>query len=641
MRTDYRLFLLATIALMCFVPLFAQTMDTGDSSFTLTFSTALHKPEQPTVLASIPDVLDVKLYMRDADDNDMLLNYCNFRMPDGSLPVMEATLHLTSTQHPEWNRMTIGFPLACLKEPYGKHDFMLNFTGVRWELYADGELMDCDYPFGYPSHKASTEVLTVHSQVYAHKLVTPAMPPVKHPAREFNNILYWTPKGFNTWVGDVATGYYKGRYHLFYLLDRRHHSSKWGTGVHYFEHLSTVDFKTWTEHEAAVSIDEQWECIGTGQPFVSEGNLCIAFGWHTERIYPSEQLTEPAQIEYLNTHGHTRLFTRDAPGVPVGASYAVSRDGGKTFSKSWITYHPSRNPSVYNSADGKLKMLANYIAKGTWEADSINGNWHCINPDFPPGGDCTNYFRWGRFDYIIGGFGSLWVKPADMPDTEYRELVREGLDIYDGLSVPWITEIGDNRFIMAGWTQVYGWGGFLVLRELIQLPDGRLGSKFMPETVPSADMLRKVDISAVNCTNADSFMLTFKATPSAMPGNLSVNIRGWKETCRFEIDLQTNKAQYASVKADGSVDRQKSFREGNAIQNNRQYAIEHLIAVDQPFTVRIIVKYDPKAGGSLIDAEIAGSRTMLSFWHGLQATDLSFNAHDIKLTEPKLFTVNK
>jgi hypothetical protein len=115
MRTDYRHFLLAAIALTCFVPLPAQTVEIGDSSFTLTFSATLHKPEQPALLASIPDVLDVKAYMRDADDNDMRLNYCNFRMPDGSLPVMEATLYLNSTQHPDWNRMIIGFPLSCRK----------------------------------------------------------------------------------------------------------------------------------------------------------------------------------------------------------------------------------------------------------------------------------------------------------------------------------------------------------------------------------------------------------------------------------------------------------------------------------------------------------------------------------------------
>jgi hypothetical protein len=631
-----RKFIFFLLTYLSLAPLFAQTPLPDTNSFTLTFSATLQKPEEPVHLVTIPDVLKVTLSMRGADDTDTRLNYCNFRMPDGSLPVMEATLSMSSEEHPDWKQMTIGFPLACLKEPYGRHDFLLSFTGARWELYADSELMDLDFPFGYPPLKANPVILTEPLLVHSHKLLTPALPLVKQETPEFKNIQYWTPKGFNTWVGDVATGYYNGYYHLFYLLDRRHHASKWGKGAHYFEHLSTADFKTWTEHEAAVPIEEQWECIGTGQPFVSNGNLCIAFGWHTERIYLHEQLTESAQLAYLKEHGHTRIFTKGDSGVPVGASYSISEDGGRTFKKTWKTFHPSRNPSVYNTADGKLKMLANYIAKGTWEADSINDGWRCINPDFPPGGDCTNFFHWGRYDYIIGGFASFYLKPAGTPDSEYRELVSEGLDIYDGMSVPWITGVGKNRFIMAGWTGVHGWGGHLVLRELIQYPDGRLGCKWLPEVVPLTGKSGKPDISSVNPTGSDAFLLSFKATPGKTTGRLEVNIRGWKEACRFEIDLQTNRAQFAAVKADGTTDRQKSFREGTAIQMNRQYAIENLIATDKPFAVRIIVKYDPKAGGSLIDAEIAGNRTMIGFWPGLQATDVSFGTQDIKLTDAVL-----
>ena len=103
------------------------------------------------------------------------------------------------------------------------------------------------------------------------------------------------PAGHNNWVGDVTTFYHQGRYHVFYLYDRRHHQSKFGQGAHYFEHLSTTDFKTWTEHEAATPLDEQWECIGTGTPFVFNGKLCLSYGLHTTRVYPEGKTTLPAQ----------------------------------------------------------------------------------------------------------------------------------------------------------------------------------------------------------------------------------------------------------------------------------------------------------------------------------------------------------
>ena len=46
--------------------------------------------------------------------------------------------------------MTIGIPLAMLKKPDGEHEIVLNFSGVRWTMYVDGELLDNDFPFGYP-----------------------------------------------------------------------------------------------------------------------------------------------------------------------------------------------------------------------------------------------------------------------------------------------------------------------------------------------------------------------------------------------------------------------------------------------------------------------------------------------------------
>ena len=116
-------------------------------------------------------------------------------------------------------------------------------------------------------------------------------------------------------------------------------------------------------------------------------------------------------------------------------------------------FHPCQNPSVYTDPSGTLRMLANAGSKGIWESESVDGGWRCVSPDFPPGGDCTFFFRWGKFDYIIGGFKDLWSKPADAPDSAYEDVVAKGLDFYDGLGVPAITEISDGRFLMAGWVR--------------------------------------------------------------------------------------------------------------------------------------------------------------------------------------------
>ena len=81
---------------------------------------------------------------------------------------------------------------------------------------------------------------------------------------------------------------------------------------------------------------------------------------------------------------------------------------------------------------------------------------------------------------------------------------------------------------------------------------------------------------------------------------------------------------------------EKSLREGGAPESARNYAIEHLIGVDQPFTVRVIVKGDAKIGGSLIDAEIAGQRTMISYRPELTVNQLVIRTQGVALTKVQL-----
>ncbi len=81
----------------------------------------------------------------------------------------------------------------------------------------------------------------------------------------------------------------------------------------------------------------------------------------------------------------------------------------------------------------------------------------------------------------------------------------------------------------------------------------------------------------------------------------------------------------------GFAGNQKSLREGGSPHGAGNYAIENLIGVDRPFLVRVIVKGDDKLGGTLIDAEIAGQRTMLSYRPNLTVKKLVFRAEDVEL----------
>lgn len=613
------------------------------SNLTVKFTVTLKRFEGDKKILEIPNVLTVRLRHHDPRDRNRQ-NYPAFKMPDGSVPTLEASLVLHSVEHPDWKEMTVGIPLAMLPKPNGEHEIVLHFSGPDWKLYVDGEMLDNDFPFGYPQ-LADRNVWKIDSEYVTNAVFyVPGITPESHPAavaRTSPGIQYWVPPGHNNWVGDVETFFYGGRYHVFYLYDRRHHQSKFGCGAHYFEHLSTTDFKRWTEHAAATPLEEQWECIGTGVPFVFSNQFCLSYGLHTTRVYPQEKTTLPAEWEHLKRNGMTGAFTRsNTPGVPAGATYAISEDGVSKFRKSWVLFHPCENPSVYADPSGKTRLLANYRSSGIWESDTVDSGWHCVNPGFPPGGDCTIFFRWGRYDYVIGGFTGLWMKPADAPESAYRDVAREGNDFYDGSNVPSITKIRDGRFLMAGWIPVRGWGGVLVLRELIQFPDGRIGSKWMKEITPVAAMpfrlAERIEGTATFPIESRCFMLSFTVQPSPETRGkfgLSFLPEGQEGGCELQLDMGARRAQFGPGSLKQFANTEKCLREGGAPHQARNYAIEKLIGTERPFTVQVIVKGDDKLGGSIIDAEFAGQRTMVTYRPDLDIRRILFRSDQLQLRD--------
>jgi hypothetical protein len=588
-------------------------------------------------ILEIPGVLSVELREHDPKDRGRQ-NYPAFRMADGSVPVLEASLTLHSEEHPDWNRMTVGIPLAMLARPEGRHRVALDFSGVRWTMFVDGARVDNDFPFGFPrwTEKAVWRLDPEFASEAA--ISASAGAPANRPSQKLlaAPIQYWTPPGHNTWVGDVAAIFHRGRYHVFYLYDRRHHQSKFGKGAHYFEHLSTKDFRSWTEHEAATPLEEQWECIGTGTPFVFKDKLCLSYGLHTGRVYPEEKTTWPAQWAHLKQHGQTRAFRQGVDaGVPAGASYAVSADGVAGFRKTGVTFHPCQNPSVYTDPEGRLRMLANAGSKGMWASESADGGWRCTNPEFPPGGDCTFYFRWGKFDYIIGGFTGLWRKPAGAPDSAYEDLVRQGLDFYDGSNVPSIAAIPGGRFVMAAWIPVRGWGGTLVLRELVQFADGRIGSKWMREVTPKTGAARVVS-GAEFAAQSGSFLLTFRVEPAGSGGGRAGVVllpeEGGQPGCEWQVDVGARRARFG---AGG-----RSLREGGAPEKAFDYAVENVVGLDRPFEVRLIVMSGAKIGGCLVDVEIAGARTMISYRPDLSVRRVAFRAEGARVSDVRVAAID-
>jgi beta-fructofuranosidase len=109
-----------------------------------------------------------------------------------------------------------------------------------------------------------------------------------------------------------------------------------------------------------------------------------------------------------------------------------------------------------------------------------------------------------------------------------------------------------------------------------------------------------------------------------------------ENACEVQINPRQKIAQFGKGKIRSFSATEKSLREGGAPNSARNYAIKNLTDTDKPFTVRIAVKYDSKFGGSLIDTEIAGQRTMISFRPGLKVERLLLRSEEIGIKNVKI-----
>jgi len=598
------------------------------------------------------------LLLRQAGDDaalrawDSQQNYHRYAFADGRCPVLEAVLTVHSANRPEWCEIRVGFPLRCLQGQGQDQDelaVLVDFSGAALRLYIDGRLMDENFPYGYPP-RPTAGAMRVAAGVTAPALSCPGQRPPAAAPRTGLRAQYFTPEGHNSWVGDVVTFYHAGVFHIYYLLDRRHHASKFRCGGHYFAHLSSSDLRHWTGHPAAIGIDEQWETIGTGTPFLWDGRVCFSYGMHSSRMDASARESLRVQREYLAAHGRSGVFTREElPGVPAGTLYAVS-DDGISFRKSGEVIHPCENPSIYALPDGQLLLFAGYGLEGTWLSDRI-GAWRCVNPSFPPSGggapmrnstECQCYFAWRGRDYVLGGFSGFFVSDSG-PLGPYRDLAAEGHDLYDGLGVPMVAAFAGDRRILAGWLAGNGWGGQLVLRELIQLPDGNIGMKWLPEATPDTAPPEVVAESVViepgqvRCGRelpAQSQLLSMRVTPSATaPGRFALRVHGdGGQCCELQLDFARGRAQWHDQCPDAALaaalpsarelcaqnpDVMSFSKLPNTHMRGRNYCRENVLVAAAPTDLRLMVIVDNKLGGCILDAEFAGRQTMITCRPGL------------------------
>ncbi len=535
-------------------------------------------------------------------------------------------------KHPRNNRpLQLSVPLALLG-PDRAHEMIVRFTGPTLELFVDGVLLDEEWPVGAVAHAHGQPLLLgKEDAVEAFALWDRALSDEESAAfsggtnaiaqREREMLgperpvsQYWRPRGLNTRVGDCMPFFYEGRFHLFYLIDRHGHGSKWGLGAHQWAHVSSADLVQWAHHPLAIPITDQTEgSICTGSAFAHDG---VIYGFYA---------------------------VRTSDGSPARLTTSRSNDGIHFEKSDWSTVltapysgPPARDPVVFR--DPATNLFHMLVTTELTEA-SVSRRSGCLAhltsrdlreweqqkpyliPGFADQPECSDWFEWNGWHYLI--FSNNGVARYRLSRAPHGPWLKPKFDVFDGpqARVLKTAPFTGNRRLGAAFLTLAssGYAGHLVMREIIQHSDGTLGTAFPKELQPAIGsklglVLKALtegasgDESGVRVQSAGglgiaaldhlplNFRLKLRVRPEAKTGAFGLCVRGSGRyekghELRFEPDRE--KVVWRNSDAD-------------TVEEHERSAIYNVEGLDRPFDVEVIVKDD------ILDACVGGRHTLIA-----------------------------
>jgi len=324
----------------------------------------------------------------------------------------ELVFELFTAFKPEPLRMSAPLPDVGAA---GMHEVIARYSGPHVELFIDGALVDEEWPLGTVGGAGGgklvlcggsgsapcgvTELLAVWNRALGDAEVTsvsgrdgPGMP--QKPALPGGPLQYGrAPGGGN--VGDCFPFFHDGVYHFYYLLDRRHHASKYGLGAHQWAHASSRDLVRWEHHPLAIPItDEREGSICTGSLFFHEAT------WYA---FYATRLPDRSEHLSLAVSSDGITFTKTEPN-PFASPLPPYRPG------------PFRDPHVFaEPRTGLFHMLVtaeleNPVVAGRGGClahltSSDLRHWEQREPFLVTGyGDqpeCSELFEWHGWYYLV------------------------------------------------------------------------------------------------------------------------------------------------------------------------------------------------------------------------------------------------
>ena len=557
---------------------------------------------------------------------------------NGCVPVVEVLINMHSEEQPDWKEMQLD--INTLMYDITEKDLYIVYDTVNFRLVYDGVVVNNNLPFGTLDKPMGAAV--IRRELVSDITFSDEIGMAKY-YRTFETLdkklNFYTPYGHNIFIGDVVNFFHDGVYHLLYMPDRHHHQNRWGGGGHHFEHMITRDFVDWEDVGPIWDIAKQWQSTGTGTMFFHNGRYYVAYGLHTDRTMPEDRICNKELREYAEKNGETKIITYDElkkRGMyPSGANYSVSDDGIHFVCGEKI-FSACENPSVYSNGD-KLVMYAGYGDCSAWSAEEVDKPWkrlrelkfECFeNAAMRNSSECPSFFEWNGYKYLIMGVTGFWRTEKD--SSEYIEYASKGFDVYEGLSVPMAAKTDDNRVILAGWIGGMGWGSMVVHRELVQYENGDLGMRWLPELFPEIceTEINKSDNGIIEIEEKCPYYFEAEVDPSnSKTAEIRlVDVKG--DACELRLDFEKKTAQYASCRnGETAADILPMYKAIKTVEQTNfgfdlapdalphrcgDFAIAHVRYPEKPFKARVMVYYFAKNDCTIIDAEIAGTRTMIT-----------------------------
>ena len=374
------------------------------------------------------------------------------------------------------------------------HDVIARFQGPIIELYIDGVLVDEQWPHGalhefrspflfgakydngelITGFRGDIDHLALWNRALSREEIVALSGGAKEVARrdleilgrEQQHLQYWKPRG-KAYAGDCMVTCKDGEFHIFYLYDRLHHAAKWGLGAHQYGHFSSTDLKHWKEYPLAVPIDRQWECaMGTGNVIYNEKDG----KWYAF---------------YTDCGSRIEFFDKPQRGAWLFRSVS---DDGVHFKKDFQPVQPGFDSDIFYVPETGLFHLIAEGGRTHYQSQDLE-DWTAVaDSEFKKTAErdnlsriCPDTLAWNGWHYFTTGSSKLYKSRGPLGPWE----AISG-DIFDGLCYSKMHAFKKGRALAAGWVGFPEWGGNIVVRELVQFPDGKLGLKFVPEMIPQS-----------------------------------------------------------------------------------------------------------------------------------------------------------